>query len=377
MSWNSDYGFIDRLLHRVAFATWPIQAAMADMEETTFKARLTNISLDRPVFVSGLPRAGTTMVLQLIEKSGEFASYRYRDMPFLLTPMLWRELTKSARRSVETRERAHGDGVAIGIDSPEAFEEVVWRTFCPKQYGAASIKPWRGAVDPDFKRFFGMQMRKIVAIRAEDDPTARRYLSKSNGNIARFASIARMFPDAVILAPYRNPLDHAGSLLRQHLNFLEMHAADPFAREYMAGIGHYDFGMNLKPINFGGWLDEAAPDFTTLDGWIRYWCAAYGFLVEQTDAPIHFLSYDALCEGDGAELAHLEAILGLSQPGALRSQAPDIWPSRAAVQPNDIDADLLRRADAIFERLEARRIGDRPATKPRRPGRRLEAQGPG
>jgi hypothetical protein len=359
MTFQSDYSFVDRLLHRFAFATWPVQAALADMEEVSFRSRLAGVTLDRPVFVAGLPRAGTTLILELIENSGEFASYQYRDMPFLLTPMLWSALTKSAERKVEQRERAHGDGVAIDIDSPEAFEEVVWRSLYPQKYGKTAIEPWKGGVDPDKQRFFSAQMRKIVAIRTEGAGRPLRYLSKCNGNIARFATISAMFSDAVILAPYRRPLDQAASLLRQHQNFLAMHAEDSFSREYMGAIGHYDFGANLKPINFDGWLSKGpAPDFGSLNGWLRYWSAAYGFLLEQQSLPIRFFSYDALCQDAPTHLASLESLLGLSRAGGLTSQAARVRPLKGLPEPGpEVDQGLLEEAVHIFERLEARRGG--------------------
>jgi hypothetical protein len=259
--------------------------------------------------------------------------------------------------------------VAIDLDSPEAFEEVVWRTLYPKKYGAHAIQPWRGVIDEDKARFFRAQMRKIVALRSRGQGPMR-YLSKSNGNIARFATIAGMFPDAVIIVPYRRPLDHAGSLLRQHRNFLAMHSSDRFAREYMGAIGHYDFGMNLKPINFSGWLDAGpAPDFTAMDGWLRYWCAAYGFLLEQTELPLNFLSYDALCQNGAQELELLEATLGLARPGALVGQAPEIRPGGARAE-EGADPALLREAEAIHQRLEQRRLTQRPAPAPAKPARK-------
>jgi len=213
-------------------------------------------------------------------------------------------------------------------------------------------------------------MRKIVAVRSKGAPARRRYLSKSNGNIARLATIAGMFPDAIIVSPYRRPLDHARSLLRQHQNFLAMHEQDRFTREYMGGIGHYDFGANLKPINFAGWLAQAPPpDFASLNGWIRYWCAAYGFLLDQPNVPIHFLSYDALCTDPEPELERLEAVLGVRNPGALLKQAGDVrQPTRNHPIADGVDAGLLRQAEEVFECLEGRPLG-RPAREvdPERP----------
>ncbi len=373
MTWRSDHSFTDRLLHRLAFASWPIQAALADVEEIAFKARLAQVRCERPVFVAGLPRAGTTLILQLIEAAGGFASYRYRDMPFLLAPMLWAELTRGAARAGGARERAHGDGVTIDVDSPEAFEEVVWRTFHPERYRAAAIGPWPAAVDREFDRFFRLQMRKIIALRGDGRPL--RYLSKNNGNIARLTAIARMFPDAVILVPYRDPLGQARSLLRQHLNFLALHAADPFTSRYMEAIGHYDFGLNLKPIVFSKGAEQPAEaDFTTLDGWLGYWCSAYGHLAGQTDVPLHFVSYDRLGGGGEGELEALERAVGVECSGSLTRQAPLIRPAPPRPPAAETaDPQLLRRARHILGRIEVRTAGRSASSRPEAPAERLRS----
>src|SRR5690606_32311264 len=100
--------------------------------------------------------------------------------------------------------------------------------------------------------------------------------SKNNLNIARTGWLLEHFPDARIIVPFREPTEHAASLLRQHKNFLARHRDDPFTLEYMTAIGHFDFGENLRPINFNDWLATAAElDPTTLDFWLAYWVAAY------------------------------------------------------------------------------------------------------
>jgi hypothetical protein len=358
MTQTTDYGFADRLLHRIAFKTWPLQVALADIEKVQFKAELERASAARPVFVAGLPRAGTTLTLRIIEGAGEFASYHYSDMPFLLMPMLWRGLTKGAKRQVEARERAHGDGVTIDIDSPEAFEEVVWRCFFPKKYQARSIATWTGAFTDEFAEFFKLQMRKVVALRAGEAAGELRYLSKCNGNIARFPTILNLLPDAVIVAPFRNPVEHARSLLRQHQQFSEMHRQDGFSREYMEAIGHYDFGLNLKPIDFGGWLDGKSPDFDRLDGWLEYWCEAYSAMLAVEDPRVRLFSYDAFCERPVAELTRLEEVLGVRRSGVLVAQAAEVRPQTLRpLEPGEASAALVERANAIYAQLGARAEG--------------------
>ena len=53
--------------------------------------------------------------------------YLYADMPFILAPNLWSKI--NLNHQTELSERAHGDGILINSESPEAFEEVFWKTF--------------------------------------------------------------------------------------------------------------------------------------------------------------------------------------------------------------------------------------------------------
>ena len=141
--------------------------------------------------------------------------------------------------------------MAVGSDSPQALEEMLWLAFFPQRYSGDRIKPWPDSADlGNFKLFFANHMRKIAALRR---PGVRaRYVSKNNLNISRISALVNALPDADIVAPFRSPLQHAASLLRQHRNFLELHARDPFAKAYMAAVGHFDFGANLKPVDFDG-----------------------------------------------------------------------------------------------------------------------------
>ena len=80
-------------------------------------------------FVSGLARSGTTILLNAIYESDEFSSLSYKDMPFVLAPNLWSKLSFAIKKDIDLVERAHGDGIKVSTDSPEAFEEVFWMTF--------------------------------------------------------------------------------------------------------------------------------------------------------------------------------------------------------------------------------------------------------
>ncbi|HWB07766.1 MAG TPA: hypothetical protein VG826_00880 [Pirellulales bacterium] len=173
-------------------------------------------------------------------------------------------------------------------------------------------------------------MRNIMFLRQSPDRAAMRYLSKNNSNIARPRLLKRMFPDATILVPFRDPYQHATSLVRQHRIFLDLHRKDPFASEYMRSIGHFDFGENLRPINFDGWFDrrcEKSAD--SLVFWLEYWVACYRHLLSQGEGILYFIDYDQLCRSPEQGLARLAEIIDcrdtpklLAYAGVIRANPP-------------------------------------------------------
>ena len=162
------YSGVDRALHRVAFATYEVQADLADIEDRLFASHLGSITNQRPVFITSLPRAGTTLLLECCAALDEFASHTYRDMPFVMIPCLWSSFSGAFRREGQLKPRAHGDGMQIDFDSPEALEEVLWLKFWEKQYLADRILPWPSRPRQEFTTFFARHMRKIAFVRRGD-----------------------------------------------------------------------------------------------------------------------------------------------------------------------------------------------------------------
>ena len=360
MKFQDRYSMAERILHRLAFSTIAAQKALADMEDRIHAARLAAIEISRPVFIASLPRAGTTLLLELLSSLDTFAAHTYRQMPFLLTPMLWNGVSRRFHAPPAVLNRAHGDGMTIAHDSAEAFEEVLWHAYWPEKYLGDRIIPWEVEdtdADDEFEHFMKNHMRKLIAIMQR--PHEVRYLSKNNANIARIPTITRLFPDAVVLIPFRHPLGQAGSLRRQHLQFKDVHAREPFTRRYMADVGHFDFGENLRPIDFGHWLDQANPESTCrLNFWLQYWCAAFDHLLSHPCANIVLVSYDRSCATPTTALRQLGERIGLDNTDSLTSKAEGLHaPRRHATDMADIDRTLLERALALHAALLERAIG--------------------
>lgn len=356
MSTAATYSRLDRVLHHVAFSAVPAQLGIADIEDRVVGARTALPTVSRPVFVTALPRAGTTLLLEVLAGTSGFASHTYRNMPFVLCPLLWDALSRPFRTRAKLRERAHGDGMAVGFDSPEAFEEVIWKAFWPEKYADDRILLWsRDERDERFEAFLVQHIRKILWLEGRGQPC--RYLSKNNANIARVELLSAIFPDCRILVPIRSPRDHAESLRRQHLRFSRIHGRDRFALRYMEWLGHYEFGQALRPIDFDGWLD-AAPSSDPADPafWLAYWLAAHARLLALASPNVIFVDYDRLCREPEILLPRLADVLAISDPSSLTARASDIRPGRAYEDaPAPADRSLLNAAEDLRNRILAHR----------------------
>ena len=357
MASQVNYSALDRLLHRVAFSTPSIQLTAADLEQKAFASVYCAAEASRPIFITSLPRAGTTLLLEVLSRFPSLAAHSYRDMPFILAPVFWSKVSGAFRRRADLRERAHGDGMQVGYDSPEAFEEVLWHAFWPEKYAERNILLWRAEdSDDEAQAFFVEHMKKIIALRRPDRMRGGRYISKNNCNIARLDLITRMFPNSHTLVLFRHPIDHAASLLRQHQNFGSLHKEEPFAFRYMADIGHFEFGHLHRPIAFPG-LDEltAHRDPLTIDYWLGYWIAAFEQVLARRDA-VMLVSYEDTCANAEKALANICARLDIAEEGMLGSAAQLFAkPPPRRIDGMTLDSALRERAEELHRSLlEAR-----------------------
>ncbi len=229
--------------------------------------------LSRPVFIAGLAKAGSTLLLEYCASHDTAATHRYRDFPFVPTPLWWnRFLDAVPRRAQPPGERAHRDGLMMTPESPEAMEEMVWTAFFPRAHDpGVSLVLDSSAGHEAFERFYRDHIRKILLMR-----NGHRYVCKNNYNVARRSYLLRLFPDCRFVVPVRGPVSHAGSLIKQHRLFCEAEKQHPRALEYLRCAAHYEFGLDRRPIHTGS--EETVRSIVSLwergeevRGWARYW----------------------------------------------------------------------------------------------------------
>jgi hypothetical protein len=344
---GKNYSQIDRWLHWLALQPSTVRKLSFDMECLFALPEHPEERADGAVYVCGLARSGTTLLLQFLNQLDQFHSLTYRDMPFVLAPNLWGRINRHFPRKAMLAERAHGDGLLVGYDSPESFEEVFWRTFSnsasrhENTYGSDTVS------NEALQAF--AHYRAIVA-----NPTIssngkhRRYLSKNNNNLVRLHSLSTD-PSATIILVYRNPVATARSLYRLHLSFCA-EVGDDFVQRYMAWLGHHEFGHGHLPFSFARPRMNPALHPNNPDYWLDYWNAVYLHLLEQKDLRLNWINYDTMCQYPQEMLSAIFTLLAThAEPLAMAAEVRP--PSSETKPPTEFNPELLSTANVTYTRL--------------------------
>ena len=311
-----NYSFIQKFLHKIVLGNHFFARSLFEMEKSLFYEENKTTNNGEHVFITSLPRSGTTILLKSLYKTGDFASLTYADMPFVLAPNLFNQF--SAKSNLQPQERKHQDGIKHDLNSPEAFDEIFFKTFLQDQ----SSK--------ELETFISLVLKKYQK---------NRYLSKNNLNYQRIELINSVFPNARFLIPFREPLQHAYSLLKQHRSFCKLQKQDSFVLEYMNHLGHHEFGLSHKPWNPPGQYTDPF----TLNYWLEQWYFFYQNIIKEMSKQVSLISYSKLCKSQEYRQA-LVTELKLTELGT------DFKLAQEEIQ-EDYDKDLVAKSEEIYQML--------------------------
>ena len=265
-----NYSNFQKFLHDFILNKKFINKSLFEIEKMIF-LKNNNVDKKTHVFITSLPRSGTTSLLNFLYSSNSFASLTYKNMPFILSPHFSNFFNK---RNTLKKERMHKDGIIYDINSPEAFDEIFFDN------------------NEDFIKNELLNYVKLILISKKKD----RYLSKNNLNYKRIDLIKSIIPNSKFLIPIREPLHHAYSLLQQHLHFSKLQKEDDFIKRYMNYLGHNEFGIDHKswknPINFD--------NFNDINYWLEQWYLFYQDIIKkyQSYENCFFIFYEDLTNLD-------------------------------------------------------------------------------
>ena len=125
-------------------------------------------------------------------------------------------------------------------------------------------------------------------------------------------------------------------MMKQHALFARVHAESAASREHLRLAGHFEFGLDRRPINPGDPATVAAVQACwaageEARGWARYWAMLYGHVGAPlaADAPLAarslLLRYEDLCDRAEPTLAAIGKHIGAAPGSAAGLQQPDYY----------------------------------------------------
>lgn len=303
---KGDYSEWSKLLHRIILNN-------PNIPKRLIRKKTDNIERKK-VIVSGLARAGTTALTNDLHSSGNFDSLSYASMPFLLAPKFGLKIN---RKKTKDKERAHSDSIMVNSHSIEALEDYFFKVELKNQFIQEDrLAPF--TVDHSLKSSYDKYISQICS-------EEKTYLAKNNNFILRAKSHLDIDKDLKAIFIIREPLDHAKSLLKQHLNFSEIQSKDPFVLEYMNWLVHHEFGLKQLAFDFGKSDLLEKHSKTEINYWLISWLNYYEYAKSlKSSNQVLFIRYEDYLNNRESTLKRIEQFtqkpLNLDQLGKFKGK---------------------------------------------------------
>lgn len=256
---------------------------LSKKETKIMQKKIVNLKVEKPIYVTGLARAGSTVTVEMIGKHPDVAYYKYLHC---INPFIPHWLQKVAnflplifRKPVE---RVHKDGLLVNRNSPEAVEEPIWMMFFNTIHNDAVSNIFdEKTTNPEFEKTYDDLLRKLMF-----NQTSIRYVAKNNYNISRLEYLLKLYPEMKIIMMVRNPINHIASMVKQDAIIEELERQNKRLLHWTKLIGHREYGTAKICVNVNStetikkiremWEKEE----TYVQGWAIQWNMIYSYIAD-------------------------------------------------------------------------------------------------
>lgn len=276
---------------------------LGNLESKLLGRKLRGAAVDRPIYICGLPRAGTTISLQMLSEHPDVGTHKYADFLMPYAPYAWNWIFPKVPVNTmkEPVARIHRDRISVTRDSVEMVEEIIWDRFFDLYDESKPSTLDATTSNPAFEKFYRENIAKLLLVHHRS-----RYASKAIMCVLRMQYIRKFFPDARFLLYVRNPIDQIASILKQDRIFDEVATNDPRQIEILEMTAHHEFGSHQVLANVGNG-EQIREIRAMLDAGdkvrarIRVWAYIYDFVQRQLAADpslreaVEVVRYEDLC----------------------------------------------------------------------------------
>ena len=311
-----NYNNFDKFLINLVLGSKIINKSLYEIEKILYLKK--NKEKFSKLFISSLPRSGTTILLNYIYSTGEFGSLKYKNMPFIISPNLSKLFIK---KKIKKSERAHGDGIFQDLNSPESFSEVFFSTFNEKE------------IKSELENYISLILKS---------EKKNKFVNKNNNDYKRIKIINDYTSKSFFLITIRDPIQQANSLLNQHIFFSSIQQSDKFITKYMNYLGHNEFGLGHKP-----WFDPI--NFLNnedINYWLEQWYLFYKNIYSKLkkNKNIKFILYDFL--------DNKEYVKKFSEELNLNNIDFNFTISKKNIQDLKLNDELFKQCETLYESIK-------------------------
>jgi hypothetical protein len=230
------------------------------------------LEITRPVIIAGLPRSGTTHLLNLIAQDDRLRSLSYWES---LEPIPCREDNSSGTTGVDPRMQRCRDALALQDQIIPLFKhmhemsaehiheeiELMGMDYSMMLFENYAVVPrWRDYyLEHDQTVHYHFLKRALKALQWLRGP--QRWILKSPQHIEQFVALKSVFPDATFALPHRDPVSVITSMvtMQTYVSRMSRHPVDP------GEIGAYWTDRIVKMLTQCARDRDKLPESQTLD----------------------------------------------------------------------------------------------------------------
>ena len=227
-----------------------------------------------------MARSGTTFTTHLLFSSENFSSLQYKDLPFYKIIILWSYFSKIYYGYEKMSERIHGDKLLVSINSPDAFEELIWKNNLNNYLNSGFYKNVNESyINNNLQNELTNLIKKTLYIKKKN-----RYLSKNNYNIFRLKYLFNLYKNSNSILLFRDPIETISSLVKVHNNFIKLGENNKDFGEELEILGHHEFGPKRKAFDIGKNYEKTIKYWNNgndYNGYLLQWIDLYSYVLSE------------------------------------------------------------------------------------------------
>jgi hypothetical protein len=217
MNGESRLNVVGRLLTRAELLLY-IQARLSINAQYSAHPEIEDQKIDKPIFITGYGRSGTTILFEILSQDPRFRSVRKSEAYFPVTPPKGQPDLRSANIAkvnefIESLLPELGGMHKIGGDLPVEAVELEYMTFLSDIYPLIMNVPTYAQYlrEHDLTSTFAWHKRLLKLLQWQDGPT--HWLLKSPSHLPHMTKYQSVFPDLRVIFAHRDPLASADSVI--------------------------------------------------------------------------------------------------------------------------------------------------------------------